>query len=142
MTKPFGMAELEARSGQRSATGNPMTTIRWPVQITLAPSTWTWSITKTTLMGATVDLTAKEFDVLSFLARHPGKTCTHQMILAAVLGNRVRRGGLMSASLAVRRFQAEARRRIRHAHTDRAGCGVQHQFGSGAHLMTPRAIGR
>jgi len=36
--------------------------------------------------GEVVRLTAKEFDVLSFLAQHAGKTCTREMILAAVWG--------------------------------------------------------
>ena len=36
--------------------------------------------------GATVELTAKEFDVLAFLASNAGRLCTHQMILSAVWG--------------------------------------------------------
>ena len=36
--------------------------------------------------GATVELTAKEFDVLAFLTRYAGRTCTHEMILSAVWG--------------------------------------------------------
>jgi two-component system KDP operon response regulator KdpE len=36
--------------------------------------------------GEDVALTSKEFEVLSFLARHAGRTCTHQMILNAVWG--------------------------------------------------------
>ena len=31
-------------------------------------------------------MTAKEFDLLAFLARHAGKVCTHQMILGQVWG--------------------------------------------------------
>ena len=38
------------------------------------------------MRGRRVDLTTKEFDVLSFLARHAGRTCTHQMVLDAVWG--------------------------------------------------------
>ena len=38
------------------------------------------------LDGTVVELTAKEFEVLSFLARHAGRNCTHQMILQAVWG--------------------------------------------------------
>ena len=38
------------------------------------------------LDGDSVELTAKEFELLSFLARHAGKICTHQMILAEVWG--------------------------------------------------------
>jgi two-component system KDP operon response regulator KdpE len=37
--------------------------------------------------GVNVALTTKEFEVLAFLARHSGKTCTHQMILSAVWGS-------------------------------------------------------
>ena len=39
-----------------------------------------------TLAGRHIALTGKEFDVLLFLARHAGRTCTHQMILGAVWG--------------------------------------------------------
>jgi two-component system KDP operon response regulator KdpE len=38
------------------------------------------------LNGVNVALTTKEFEVLAFLARHAGKTCTHQMILSTVWG--------------------------------------------------------
>jgi two-component system KDP operon response regulator KdpE len=33
-----------------------------------------------------LELTSKEFELLSFLARHAGKVCTHQMILNQVWG--------------------------------------------------------
>ena len=36
--------------------------------------------------GAKVDLTPKEFELLFFLARHPGKVLTHRQILIAVWG--------------------------------------------------------
>jgi two-component system KDP operon response regulator KdpE len=86
VTKPFGMAELEARI--RAALRHR------PAEPAAAPPA---SVSVGTLeldlvhhqvrQGDTpVDLTAKEFDVLSFLARHAGKTCTHQMILSAVWG--------------------------------------------------------
>jgi two-component system KDP operon response regulator KdpE len=39
-----------------------------------------------TLDGEALDLTAKEFDLLAYLARHAGKVCTHQMILKEVWG--------------------------------------------------------
>ena len=37
--------------------------------------------------GQPVELTAKEFELLAFLARHAGKTCTHQMVLHQVWGD-------------------------------------------------------
>jgi two-component system KDP operon response regulator KdpE len=36
--------------------------------------------------GAVVDLTAREFDLLAYLARNAGKVCTHRTILHAVWG--------------------------------------------------------
>jgi two-component system KDP operon response regulator KdpE len=86
VTKPFGMAELEARI---------RTAIRHRGSEPSEPSSATMSVGSLELdfvhheaqvQGTSVDLTAKEFDVLSFLARHAGKTCTHQMILSAVWG--------------------------------------------------------
>jgi two-component system, OmpR family, KDP operon response regulator KdpE len=38
------------------------------------------------LDGVPLRLTGKEFDLLAFLARHPDKVCTHQMILREVWG--------------------------------------------------------
>lgn len=38
------------------------------------------------LDGRPLDLTAREFEVLAFLARHATRTCTHEMILSAVWG--------------------------------------------------------
>ena len=40
-----------------------------------------------TVEGEPVELTAKEFELLAFLARHAGKTCTHQMVLRQVWGD-------------------------------------------------------
>jgi two-component system KDP operon response regulator KdpE len=86
VTKPFGMAELEARirtairHRPAAPDGNP------------APSLTVGSLDldmvhhEAHLAGAPVELTTKEFDVLTFLARHAGRTCTHQMILSAVWG--------------------------------------------------------
>ena len=39
-----------------------------------------------TLSGAQLQLTAKEFELLAYLARHAGKVCTHHMILKDVWG--------------------------------------------------------
>ena len=39
-----------------------------------------------TLDDEPLRLTAKEFDLLAYLARHAGKVCTHQMILREVWG--------------------------------------------------------
>ena len=85
VTKPFGMAELEARlrvalrrgapAGDQSATELVVGRIGVDLVHHMA-----------TLDGEALDLTAKEFDLLAYLARHAGKVCTHQMILKEVWG--------------------------------------------------------
>jgi two-component system KDP operon response regulator KdpE len=86
VTKPFGMAELEARirtalrHGQGAADGPR------PTAITIGPLDLDLVHHEARNHGQPVGLTAKEFEVLSYLARHPGRTCTHQMILSAVWG--------------------------------------------------------
>jgi two-component system KDP operon response regulator KdpE len=86
VTKPFGMAELEARiravvrhrQADSSEPSPPMVVVG-PLELDLLHY-------EARLDGRAVGLTRKEFALLSFLARHEGKTCTHQMILTAVWG--------------------------------------------------------
>ncbi len=87
VTKPFGMAELEARIRTALRHRRPQTDQSLPASLTVGPLDLDLVHHEAHVRGAAVDLTAKEFDVLSFLARHPGRTCTHQMILAAVWGS-------------------------------------------------------
>jgi len=86
VTKPFGMAELEARIRaalrHRRAEADPGS----PTEITVGPLTVDRTHHEARLAGVPVELTAKEFDVLAFLATHAEKVCTHQMILGAVWG--------------------------------------------------------
>ena len=86
VTKPFGMAELEARirvalrrHKSDSAESQPTTISVGSLQLDLVHR-------DVRVGGAAVELTAKEFDVLAFLARYAGRTCTHEMILSAVWG--------------------------------------------------------
>jgi two-component system KDP operon response regulator KdpE len=83
VTKPFGMAELEARirAALRHRRGEER-----PAELTVGSLRVDSVHREVWREGTRVDLTAKEFEVLSYLARHAGKTCTHQMILAAVWG--------------------------------------------------------
>jgi two-component system, OmpR family, KDP operon response regulator KdpE len=84
ITKPFGMAELEARlrvalrRGQRAADS--------PTELTVGVLNLDLVHHMASVAGRDLDLTAKEFDLLAFLARHAGKVCTHHMILAGVWG--------------------------------------------------------
>jgi two-component system KDP operon response regulator KdpE len=85
VTKPFGMAELEARirtavRHRQARHDQPSETITaGPLELDVARRT-------ASLAHTTVELTAKEFDVLAFLVANAGKVCTHQMILTAVWG--------------------------------------------------------
>ena len=85
VTKPFGMAELEARlrvalRRTAPAPGAPPVIYIGRLEVDLLHH-------MARVDGAGVDLTAKEFDLLAFLARHAGKVCTHQMILHEVWGS-------------------------------------------------------
>ena len=86
VTKPFGMAELEARilTALRHAAlpEGPDTGHR-----TVGPIDLDLVHYQATVDGEPVELTAKEFELLAFLARHAGKTCTHQMVLRQVWGD-------------------------------------------------------
>ena len=87
VTKPFGMAELEARlrvalrhaaahsDGSEKSTTFAVGDLDIDVVHHMA-----------TLSGSPLQLTAKEFELLAYLARHAGKVCTHHMILKDVWG--------------------------------------------------------
>jgi two-component system KDP operon response regulator KdpE len=86
VTKPFGMAELEARirtalRHRKSDQGEPE-----PATLTVGSLEMDLVHHEVRLDGTSVELTTKEFEVLSYLARHAGRTCTRQMILGAVWG--------------------------------------------------------
>jgi len=86
ITKPFGMAELEARlrvalrHGGARSDDEPTQIAVGPLQVDLAHHT-------ATVDGRVLDCTAREFDMLAYLARHAGKVCTHHLLLQAVWGS-------------------------------------------------------
>jgi len=86
MTKPFGTAELEARIRtairHHASTEDPSP----PTVLSVGPLELDRLHFEARLGGVPVELTAKEFELLSFLARHTGRICTHQMILGEVWG--------------------------------------------------------
>ena len=86
VTKPFGMAELEARiraairrRSPPSEPGEKTILQAGPLEVDLVHH-------QAYRDRSLLDLTSKEFEVLAFLVRHAGKTCTHEMILAAIWG--------------------------------------------------------
>ena len=88
VTKPFGMAELEARlrvamrhraAAQKEAERPAPTLAVGDIEVDLVHH-------MATRAGSSLQLTAKEFELLAYLARHAGKVCTHHMILKDVWG--------------------------------------------------------
>ena len=86
VTKPFGMAELEARIRTAIRHRAPVPDESPASVLEVGALQLDLVHHEARLSGTPVELTTKEFEVLSFLARHVGRTCTHQMILSAVWG--------------------------------------------------------
>lgn len=84
VTKPFGMAELEARLRVALRRTTPPPDAPSVIDVGRLEVDLVHHMAK--LDGADLDLTAREFDLLAYLARHIGKVCTHQMILHDVWG--------------------------------------------------------
>lgn len=88
VTKPFGMAELEARlrvalrhgtAARGDADDGAQTLSVGDLEVDLVHH-------MATRHGQPLQLTAREFELLAYLARHAGKVCTHHMILKDVWG--------------------------------------------------------
>jgi two-component system KDP operon response regulator KdpE len=131
VTKPFGMAELEARirAALRHSKGEPEEQV--PANVSLGLLEIDLVHHEARLQGATVALTAKEFEVLSFLARHVGRTCTHQMILAAVWGT-----GYGQEAQYVHAYVHRLRQKL----NDRSGTLIQSAPGVGYSLRPNQGI--
>ena len=84
VTKPFSMPELEARI--RAVTRARVSDEPGPTTLRCGSLVVDLVHHDVTRADEQVSLTTKEFEVLAFLARHAGRTCTHQMILRAVWG--------------------------------------------------------
>ncbi len=85
VTKPFSMAELDARIRTALRHVQPAQP-EGDNQVTIGPLELDLLHHQAQISSRPVELTAKEFDLLAFLARHAGKVCTHQMILQEVWG--------------------------------------------------------
>jgi two-component system KDP operon response regulator KdpE len=87
VTKPFGMAELEARLrvALRHATAGKGDG-ESPTELVVGDLTVDLVHHMATQAGVQLPLTAKEFELLAYLARHAGKVCTYHMILKDVWG--------------------------------------------------------
>ncbi len=87
VTKPFGMAELEARLRVALRRRTGPNDQHGPTELVVGRLTVDLVHHMAMLDGRPLDLTGREFDLLAYLARHSGKVCTHQMILAEVWGS-------------------------------------------------------
>ncbi len=86
VTKPFGMGELQARL--RAALRHRLPGAPEPESRVLSVGGLEIDLLhhEARVEGMPLELTAREFEVLAYLVRHAGKTCTRQMILEAVWG--------------------------------------------------------
>ena len=87
MTKPFSMGELEARL-RVALRHRPQPEADDAKALDVGALHLDLVHHEARIGTAPVELTAREFALLSFLARHAGKVCTHQMILQSVWGPR------------------------------------------------------
>jgi len=106
VTKPFGMAELEARIRTALRHSQSVTTAE-EGQLVVGVLSLDLVHREGELGGRPLKLTSKEFDLLAFLARHAEKVCTHQMILARVWG-----GGYGDESEYLRVYVHRLRRKL------------------------------
>jgi two-component system, OmpR family, KDP operon response regulator KdpE len=84
VNKPFGVGELLAR--MRAALRHHMERDAQTAVLRTGDLEVDSVRHRVTRAGAEVKLTPKEFELLSFLARHAGKVLTHRQILTAVWG--------------------------------------------------------
>ena len=88
VTKPFGIDELLARvrASLRRANAPP---INEETQTTLDAGDFHIDLEsrEVTVRGKETHLTPKEFDLLIYFIKHPGKVLTHRTLLAAIWGN-------------------------------------------------------
>lgn len=85
VTKPFSMSELQARLRVALRRRRAAETAGAP-SVTVGPLELDLLAHEVRMGGRLVELTKREFQILSFLALHAGKVCTHKMLLDAVWG--------------------------------------------------------
>ena len=108
VTKPFGMPELLARVRAQMRRQHPPNS--GPIEVgdfKIDPES-----RMVFVKGREIHLTPKEFDLLSFMARSPGKVITHRKLLATVWG-----GQSVTQPEYLRVFVSQLRRKIEPADT-------------------------
>lgn len=108
VTKPFGMDELLARirAALRRA-GEPRANESNPTMLEAGHFHVDLEARSVTVEDRQVHLTPKEYDLLIYLIRHPGKVLTHRTLLAAVWG-----GNYVEQTEYLRVFIGQLRKKI------------------------------
>ena len=108
VTKPFGMDELLARirAALRRA-GEPQANESNPTMLEAGHFRVDLEARSVTVKDRQVHLTPKEYDLLVYLIRHPGKVLTHRTLLAAVWG-----GNFVEQTEYLRVFIGQLRKKI------------------------------
>jgi len=86
MTKPFGMRELDARLRVALRHHAGADEGDHPAELDAGPLHLDLVHYEASYRGRPLDLTAKEFDFLAYLAQNVGKVCTRRMIMEHVWG--------------------------------------------------------
>jgi len=131
VTKPFGMQELEARlrvALRHAAARNPSAEL---ASLSVGPIRLDFVAHVVEVQGAAVELTAREFDLLAFLARNAGKVCTHRTILREVWGP-----GYGNETHYLRVYASRLRRKL----GDEAGPLLRTNPGVGYQLVDERPV--
>ena len=84
VTKPFSMNELLARI--RAQLRRSPSVVEQATLITSGDFSIDLNTRSVNVLGHEIHLTPKEFDLLVYLAQHPGKVLTHRTLLAAIWG--------------------------------------------------------
>ena len=112
VTKPFGMDELLARvrAALRRA---PSTGVDDAAPTVIEEGDFRVNLETrvVTVQGRELHLTPKEFDLMVYLARHPGKVLTHRRLLAAIWG-----GDSVEQTEYLRVFVGQLRKKIEQDH--------------------------
>jgi two-component system KDP operon response regulator KdpE len=108
VTKPFGMDELLARiRATLRRAPEPRPEDAEPATLEAGDFRVNIESREVTVGGRQVRLTPKEYDLLVYLIRHPGKVLTHRTLLAAVWG-----GNYLEQTEYLRVFIGQLRKKI------------------------------
>jgi two-component system, OmpR family, KDP operon response regulator KdpE len=87
VTKPFGIQELLARVRAQLRRAQNPTSEHTAGPITIGDFVLDKEMNLVTVEGNAVHLSPKEFELLQYLAQHPGKVLTHRILLKAIWGS-------------------------------------------------------